>query len=184
MCETKRHYAVSKKAELFGLFDEGKRPCDIADAPVTRKSLYQYFGQWRRERGIRGRQTGFAINKFSRKAYLEAKENERRKQERKELAKLVMDWQAILQALKSWDGSPEHTDQRIYLPGSRNYRWLRHVLRLKTDQLGKWAYMAREENLNLYGRWVEVSRKAQDITDFKRLCREQGVGYPSELGSY
>ena len=34
------------------------------------------------ERGLQGRQTGFAIKKFNRKAYLEAKENERRKKEK------------------------------------------------------------------------------------------------------
>lgn len=49
MSEAKRHYAISKKAQLFGLFDEGKRPSDIADAPVTRKTLYIYFREWREE---------------------------------------------------------------------------------------------------------------------------------------
>ena len=181
MSETKRHYAISKKAELFRFFDQGNRPLDIADAPVTRKTLYQYFREWRRERAIEGKQTGFAIKKFNRKAYLEAKENGRRKKERESITKLVMDWQVILEALKGWDGDLEHTGQRIYLPGSRDYRWLRYVLRLKRDLRGKSLYMTREENLTLYQKWVELGGKAQDRTDFKKLCRDEGVGLPSEL---
>ena len=181
MSETKRHYAVGKKAQLFGLFDEGKRPSDIANAPVTRKTLYQYFSEWRKERTIEGKQTGFAVKKFNRRAYLEAKENERRKKEKESLTKLVTDWEVILNALKGWDGDLEHTGQRIFLPGSRDYRWLRHVLRLERDPRGKSLYMTREENLTLYEKWVELGRKAQDKADFKRLCREEGVGFPSEI---
>ncbi|MBA7711581.1 hypothetical protein ES703_120547 [subsurface metagenome] len=124
MSETKRHYAISKKAQLFGLFDEGKRPSDIANAPVTRKTLYLYFREWREERGVAGKKTGFAVKKFNRRAYLEAKENERRKKEKGTISRLVTDWEAVLEALKGWDGDLEHTGQRIYLPGSRDYRWL------------------------------------------------------------
>jgi len=181
MSETKRHYAVGKKAQLFGLFDEGKRPSDIADAPVTRKTLYLYFREWREERGIKGKKTGFAVKKFNRRAYLEAKENERRKKEKESLTRLVTDWEVILNALKGWDGDLEHTGQRIYLPGSRDYRWLRHVLRLKRYPRGQSLYMTREENLTLFGKWVEIGRKAQDKADFNRLCREEGVGFPSEI---
>ena len=183
MSETKRHYAIRKKAKLFRLFDEGNRPSDIGDAPVTRKTLYQYFREWRNERAIEGKQTGFAIKKFNRKAYLEAKENERRKKERESITRLVMDWEVILKALKGWDGDLEHTGQRIYLPGSRNYRWLRYVLRLKRDPREKSLYMTREENLTLYEKWVELGRKAQDKADFKRLCREEGVGFPSDINA-
>jgi len=181
MSETKRHYAVGKKAQLFGLFDEGKRPSDIADAPVTRKSLYQYFREWRKERGVVGKKTGFAVKKFDTKAYLAAKENERRKKEKETITRFVTDWEVILKALKEWDGDLEHTGQRIYLPGSRDYRWLRHVLRRKRDPRGRSLYMTKEENLALFERWVECGRKAQDKADFKRLCREEGVGLPSEI---
>jgi hypothetical protein len=181
MSEAKTHYAVGKKAKLFQLFDEGKRPSDIVDASVTRKTLYQYFCEWRRERRIQGKKTGFAIKKFDRKAYLEAEEEERRREQKERTVKLVMDWEAILEALERWDGDLEHTSQRIYLPGSRAYRWLRHVLRLKRDQTGKSIYMTREENLFLYQKWVELGKKAQDKADFERLCREQGVGLPSEI---
>jgi len=181
MSTTKRHYAIGKKAKLFMLFNEGKRPSDIDHAPVTRKTLYQYFSEWRRERGIDAKKTGFAIKKFSRKAYLEAKEEERATKEREGITKLVKDWEATLEALKRWDGNLEHTGERIYLPGSRNYRWLRHVLRLKRDQRGKSFYATREENLILYQCWVELGKKAQDKADFKRLCREHGVGLPSEV---
>ena len=181
MPEVKSHYAIRKKAQLFRLFDEGKRPSDIGNAPVTRKTLYQYYGEWRRERGVAGKQTGFAIKKFSRRAYLEAKENDRRKKERETIARFVMDWEVILKALKGWDGDLEHTGQRIYLPGSRDYRWLRHVLRLKRDARGKSRYMTREENLTLFQKWAELGKKAQDKDDFKRLCREEGIGLPSEI---
>jgi hypothetical protein len=181
MSAAKRHYAIRKKVQLFGLFDQGKRPSDIADAPVTRKTLYQYYGEWRKERGVAGRQTGFAIKKFSRRAYLEAKENERRKKEKETIARLVMGWEAILEALKGWDGDLEHTSERIYLPGSRNYRWLRHALRMKRDAQGRSVFMTREENLTLHEKWVECGRKAQDKADFKRFCREEGVGLPAEI---
>lgn len=176
MSAAKRHYAIRKKAQLFGLFNQGKRPSDIADAPVTRKTLYQYFGEWRRERGVAGKKTGFAVKKFSRKAYLEAKEKEI-------ITRFVMDWEVILKALKEWDGDLEHTGQRIYLPGSRDYRWLRHVLRLKRDARGISLYMTREENLTLYEKWVECGRKARDVADFRRLCREAGVGLPAEINA-
>ena len=181
MSETKRHYAVRKKAKLFRLFDEGKRPSDIGDASVTRKTLYQYFREWRKERGIAGKETGFAIKKFNRRVYRQGKENERRKKERESIARLVVDWEVILNALKGWDGNLEHTDQRIFLPGSRDYRWLRHVLRLKGDPRREGLYMTREENLTLYEKWVELGRKAHDKADFKRLCHEEGVGFPSEI---
>jgi len=177
----KRHYAVRKKVGLFRLFDEGNRPSDIDDPPVTRKTLYQYFREWRKERGIAGRETGFAIKKFDRRAYREGKENERRKKERESVTRLVMDWEVILNALKGWDGDLEHTGQRIFLPGSRDYSWFRHVLRLKRDPRGQSLYLTREENLTLYGKWVELGRKAHDKADFKRLCHEEGVGFPSEI---
>ena len=154
---------------------------DIADSSVSRKTLYQYFCEWRREKAIAGKQTGFAIKKFDRKEYLQAKERDKQRKEREIILKFVMDWESILNALKMWDGDLEHTAQRIYLPGSRGYRWLRHVLRLRKDPLGKSLYMTREENLTLYQKWVELGGKAQDRTDFKKLCRNEGVGLPSEL---
>lgn len=181
MSKAKRHYAIRKKAQLFGLFDGGKRPSDIADALVTRKTLYQYFSEWRRERGIKGKPTGFAIQKFNRRAHLEAKEEERRREEKGTIIRLVMDWEVILKALKEWDGDLEHMGQKIYLPGSRDYRWLRHVLRMKRDLQGRTVFMTREENLTLHEKWVKCGKKAQDNADFKRLCREEGVGLPSEI---
>ena len=181
MSDIKRHYAIGKKVKLFQLFDEGKRPTDIADAPVTRKTLFQYFSEWRREKSVEGKKTGFAIKKFNRRAHREAKEEEKRKKEKESITRLVMDWEVILKALKEWDGNLEHTGQRIYLPASRDYRWLRHVLRLRRDKRGKIAYMTREENLTLYGKWAELGRKAQGKADFKRLCHEEGVGFPPEV---
>ena len=103
--------------------------------------------------------------------------------ELKVIANLVMDWEAILHALKAWDGDLENTGgQRVYLPGKRSYAWLRHLLRLKKEpSTGRHVYMTREENLTLYEKWVELGRKAQDKADFKRLCREETVGLPSEI---
>ena len=92
-----------------------------------------------------------------------------------------MDWEAILKALKEWDGDLEHAGQRVHLPGSRDYRWLKSVLRTKRDARGISLYMTREKNLTLYEKWVECGKKAQDNADFKRLCREEGVGVPSEI---
>lgn len=181
MSETRRHYAIGKKAHLFQLFDAGNRPSDIVDTAVTRKTLYQYFREWRKERGIKGKKTGFAIKKFDRKLYLEAREEERRSEEGEGIAKLVMDWQAILEALERWDGDLEHTGEKIYLPGSRRYRWLRHVLRLKRDQRGKTIYMTREENVFLYKKWVKIGKRAQDKADFKRACHQEEVGFPPEV---
>ena len=178
MSETKRHYAIRKKVKLFQLFDEGKRPADIADAPVTRKTLYQYFREWRRERSIEGKKTGFAVKKFDRRLHLETERAERLKKEKEGITRLVMDWDVILKALKGWDGDLEHAAQRIYLPGSQKYRWLRHVLRQKRDPRGKSLYMTREENLTLHEKWVEIGRKAQDKADFKRLCYEDRIGFP------
>ncbi|MCK4368741.1 MAG: hypothetical protein KAV68_03620 [Dehalococcoidales bacterium] len=133
------------------------------------------------ERGIAGKKTGFAIKKFNSKAYLEAKENDRRKKEREIITKFVMDWEAILKALKEWDGDLEHAGQRVYLPGSRDHRWLKSVLRTKRDARGISLYITREENLTLYEKWAECGKKAQDNADFKRLCREEGVGVLSEI---
>ena len=184
VCETMsimRHYAIRKKSQIFQLFDQGKRPSDIGDASVTRKTLYQYFGEWRKEKGIPAKRTGFALKKFDRKEYLQARERDKQRKERETVLKFVMDWESILDALKMWDGNFEHTGVRIYLRGSRSFRWLRHVLRLRKDPLGKSLYMTREENLALYQKWVELGGKAQDRTDFKKLCRNEGVGLPSEL---
>ena len=93
-----------------------------------------------------------------------------------------MDWEVILKTLKVWDGNLENTGQRIYLPSSQNYKWFRHVLRLKRDKRGKLVYMEREENLTLHEKWMELGRKAQDKADFKRLCHEEGIGFPPEVG--
>lgn len=120
-------------------------------------------------------------NLLDRKAYLNAKEGERRSKQREGIVRLVMDWEAILEALERWDEDLEHTGERIYLPRTRNYRWLKYVLRLKRNQRGKSIYMTREENLSLYQKWVELGKKAQDKADFKRLCHDEGVGFPSEV---
>ncbi|MBA7592100.1 hypothetical protein ES708_34277 [subsurface metagenome] len=117
---------------------------------MTRKTLYQYFCEWRSERSIEGKKTGFAVKKFDRRLHLETERVERLKKEKESITRLVMDWEVVLKALKGWDGDLEHAVQRIYLPGSQKYRWLRHVLRLKRDPRGKSLYMAKEENLALY----------------------------------
>jgi len=181
MCAIKTHYAIAKKAKAFRRFDEGKRPLDIDDVPVTRRTLYQYYGEWRRERGIAGKRTGFALTKFDRKAYLEARERERRRREKRRLGRLVMDWEVILEALGEWDGDLRHIGPKVYLPGSERYRWLNHMLRRKKDQHGKSIDMTREENLRLYAKWVQLGKKAQGVADFKRLCDKEGIPVPAEI---
>lgn len=120
-------------------------------------------------------------NLLARKAYLNAKEGERRSKQREGIVRLVMDWEDILEALERWDGDLEHTGEKIYLPGSRRYRWLRHVLRLKRDQRGKTIYMTREENVFLYKKWVKIGKRARDKADFKRACHQEEVGFPPEV---
>jgi len=71
--EPKRHYAVCHKWKLFKRFDKGLRPSDMANSPVKRETLYAYFSEWRRERGLPGKKIGFALRPFDRIAYDEAR---------------------------------------------------------------------------------------------------------------
>jgi hypothetical protein len=176
----KRHYAIGKKAKLFKRFDAGDRPSDVDDASVTRKTLYQYFGEWRKERGIPGRRTGFAIKRFNRKAYLKAKEKERRSKQREGILRLVSDWEGILEALEKWDGDFNGASGKIYLRGHRDYKWFKRVLGQKRER-GIIVPMTKEENLFLYGKWLEIGNKARDKAHFERLCHKEGVLPPSGL---
>lgn len=180
MCAIKRHYAIARKSKAFQRFDEGKRPLDIDDVPITRRTLYQYYGEWRRERGIAGKRTGFALRKFNMRARIRAEERERRKREKETISTWVMDWEVILEALTKWDGVLEHSSLRgrLYLPGSNGHPWLRHKLLTNKDRSAGIRFLTREDNLHFYGKWAELGRKAKDIADFKRLCDEDGIGTP------
>lgn len=125
--------------------------------------------------------TGFAVRKFDRKAHFEKREGETQRREMDSLGRLVMDWEAILNAVEEWDGDLEHTASRVYLPGSRDYKWLRHCLRIKKEP-GRVNYITRKENLSLYRTWVEAGRQARNLEDFKRYCLRTGDGLPAEIG--
>lgn len=124
--------------------------------------------------------TGFAVKKFDRKAYFQKREGETQQREMDSLGRLVKDWEAILNAVEEWDGDLENTAVTVYLPGSRDRKWLRHCLRIKKEP-GIVAYMTRKENLSLYRTWVEVGRQALNLDDFKRGCLRAGVGLPAEI---
>jgi len=127
------------------------------------------------------------IEELKQKLAESKQEIEELKQKLKEsymIANLVMDWEAILQALKAWDGDLENTGQRVYLPGQKSHAWLKHLLRLKEEpSTRRHIFMTREENLSLYQKWVEIGRKAQTKADFRKLCQEETVGPPSEIGN-
>jgi hypothetical protein len=173
-----RRYAICRKVKLFKLFDQGKRPSDLPRSPVSRKTLYQYYGEWRKERGIEGRKTGFAIKVFDRKAYLAQNREKQRQKSQQKLMTLVTSWEATLAALKDWDGESE---KKVYIPGKGYYR-LGNLLRLKVgSKPGTYARMTREENIAVFEKWVKLGKEATDLAVFEELCRRHKAGYPSEI---
>ena len=38
------------KQDAFAAFDEGKKPSDLKDKGLSNKSLYNYFGLWKKDR--------------------------------------------------------------------------------------------------------------------------------------
>jgi len=190
------HYAVSKKAKLFKLFDAGKRPSDVAEAPVSRRTLYQYYREWRLERKVSGKHTGFAIKKFDRRAQLKAIADQKRKAiedqrraaeaqkriaeiqkraaEKEALTNLVRDWEALAEGFRKWDESRIETG-RVYLPGSGNSAFLKHRQLLRP---GINTPLSKEENALLFRRWAELGKAAQNIEDFKILCCEHRISLP------
>jgi len=187
-----RHYAVRNKAKLFGLFDQGKRPSDIEDVPVTRRTLYQYYWEWRRERGIEGKKTGFAVKPFDRKTYLEAKKEEEAKREKERLVRWVKDYEIVLNQLRQWTEDlreKEVMTPRIYLPIKREYRWLSHLLRYKSSEMGsskRWKDRLPIilRNISWLEEWIEMARKASSLSEFKELCTRETGGYPPEVENY
>jgi hypothetical protein len=175
-------YAICRKAKIFKLFDEGKRPADIAEVPVTRKTLYQYYYEWRREKNLPGRQTGFAIKKFDRKAYLSQKKEEELRKEKEGVMKFASRWEVIAAAMKNWDGE---SPQKINIPGV-GYRWLSKLLKYK---VGTPSPVTKEEiiaakvtTVALLEKWVELAKRAANLTEFRELCKNEAVGSPAEIG--
>ena len=192
------HYAGSRKAKLFKLFDDGKRPADIDKAPVSRQVLFQYYGEWRTEHGIPGKLTGFALKKFDRGAAIKAKQEEKRARERRHLAavkaleeekrvreqtrllQLARDWEALAVGFKRWDENREETE-KVYLPGSGSVTWLRQRLLQKSPRD---KFLTKEENARMFQAWAELARLAHDKKDFERLCRERKLGLPPILEGF
>lgn len=194
MCYTmsKRHYAVRNKARVFALFDRGKRPSDIRTAPVSRRTLYQYYWEWRMENGIEGKKTGFAVKPFDTKAYLKAKKAEQQKREREPLVRWIKDYEIVLRALKQWAEAlkkGEAAVPKVYLPIEKRERWLNQLLSYNAGEMG--SDKGWRDRLPMIGRnigwleqWIEAARRAADLTEFNELCIESGVGYPSEIDHY
>jgi len=195
----KRHYAVRNKAKLFELFDQGKCPSDIADAPVSRKTLYQYYCEWRKERGIEGKKTGFAVRPFDRKAYLKAKREEELRKEPEELERgkerlmrWIRDYEIVLSELKRWAedlGEREAEPPKVYLPVRSEYRWLSSLLRYKRGEPGSFkGWKDRlpiiERNIAWLERWIKMASKALSLSEFKELCTREKTGFPPEVEDY
>ncbi len=192
----RRHYAVRNKAKLFQLFDEGKRTSDIPDAPVSRRTLYQYYWEWRREKGIEGKKTGFAVKPFNRKAYLEAKKGKKLREETEEpksgkerLSRWVRDYEIVLSVLKQWAEDLREKDAmppRVYLPVKGEYCWLNHLLRYERGEMGSikgWrdGLPIILRNITLLEKWIETANKASSLSEFKGLCVATTNGYPPEV---
>jgi len=195
----KRHYAVRNKAKLFKLFDQGKRPSDIADAPVSRRTLYQYYCEWRKERGIEGKKTGFAVKSFDRKAYLNAKkeeklgkEREKLRREKERLMRWIRDYKIVLNELKRWAvdlREREVEPSKVYLPVKREYRWLSILLRYKRGEPGLlkgWRERLTiiERNIAWLEKWIKIANKARSLSEFKKVCAKETGGYPPEVEDY
>lgn len=188
----RRHYAIRNKAKLFELFDQGKRPSDIPDAPVSRRTLYQYYWEWRKEKGIAGKKTGFAVRPFDRKTYLEAKKREEVKREKERLMRWVKDYDTVLSGLRQWAEDlreKEVTPPRVYLPIRREYRWLNHLLRYDRGELGAlkgWRDRLPTilRNITQLEKWIEIAGKASSLSEFKELCARETGGYPPEVENY
>lgn len=195
----KRHYAVRNKAKLFELFDQGKRPSNMADAPVSRKTLYQYYWEWRKERGIEGKKTGFAVKPFDRKAYLNAKKEEKLGKEREELQRgkerlmrWIRDYEIVLSKLKRWAEDLREREvepSKVYLPVKREYRWLNSLLRYKKGEPGPlkgWRDRLSiiERNIAWLEEWIKMANKASSLSEFKELCVSETGGYPPEVKDY
>jgi hypothetical protein len=187
-----RHYAVRNKVKLFGLFDQGKRPSDIADAPVSRRTLYQYYWEWRREKGIEGKKTGFAVKSFNRKTYLKTRKGKELKGEKERLMRWVKDYEIVLSGLRQWAqdlSEKEATSPRAYLPVKREYVWLSQLLRYRKGEPGPFVRWRDRlpiilRNIAWLEKWVELARKASGLSGFKELCTSETGGYPHEVENY
>jgi hypothetical protein len=193
MIELRTHYAVRNKAKLFLIFDQGQRPSDIAESPVTRRTLYQYYWEWRKERGIEGKKTGFAIRPFDRAAYCEAKKQEETARERQHLTRWLTDYEIVLTALRQWvkklrqgeEADPPH----VYLPVRRNYFWINHLLRYRSGEPGPLkGWLAKlpiyERNLAWFEEWVKIGKQASSLTEFRNRCTEEVGVRPPEVETY
>ena len=127
---------------------------------------------------------------FDRKEFLADKENEKRSAELKreeerqrmeleELNRNILDWEAMAEALKRWDG--QRPGPSIYLPGSDDYILLANHLRERELSDGTIRTMSKEENLDLFKKWIEAGKKSTSVRDFISRCDKDGVGVPPEL---
>jgi hypothetical protein len=188
-----RHYAIRHKIKVFRLFDKGKRPSDISYSALNRITLYQYYREWRKENGIEGKKSGFAIKPFDRKAYLEAEKAEKFKKEKEHLVRWVRDYELVLSAFKKFTGDLKNKDTdsapMIYLPVKKDYIWLNHLLRYNEGEPGQFnGWRNRlpiiQRNIKWLEKWIDNARKASSISEFRALCEHQAIWYPSEIENY
>jgi hypothetical protein len=185
----RKHFAIKSKARIFRYFDRGKKPADIAENSLRRSTLYQYYAEWRRENGIPGKATGFALRPFVRKSF-GAVERHHVKQakttrdsgtkvpsspdvsgERENLDNFILDCHAIIAALKHPKAGS------FYLPGSKKECYLADILRIKERESGKPAFLTYDRYIELFSRWVIIARNASNKADFYRISAADGIGY-------
>lgn len=186
----RKHYAIKIKARIFRYFDDGKRPSDIDEESLTRKTLYQYYAEWRRENGIKGKATGFALKPFIRRTtsnrqkqssntgestsqqhIVAREENQDISSERKILDDFILDCITIIDALKN------QRPGLLFLAGSKNKRYLTDILRIKERGSEKMLFLTFDQYFELFSRWIDIARKAKDREEFYRICVTEGIIY-------
>jgi hypothetical protein len=180
------HYAIKNKVKVFQLFDEGKRPADIDFPAVSRNTLYQYYAEWRREKGLAGKKTGFAVKKFIKKSApaVAQKPSDRNStlvsgtlvhditgRDRTNLDSFILDCITILDALR------RPRQGALYLPGSKSERFLSDLLRMKERNGEKIAFLTIQQYIQIFTSWMDIAKRAGDKDEFYRLSAAAGINY-------
>jgi len=181
------HYIIKNKIKIFHLFDEGKRPADIDGFSVSRTTLYQYYAEWRREKGLAGKRTGFAVKKYVHNIKSEKQTeitpqkdstlvrndavSENKKSDRTNLDSFILDCITIIDALK------KPRPGAVYLPGSKTERFLADILKIKERGTDKIAFLTMQQYIDLFDKWMSIAREANSRDDFKRISENTGIKY-------
>ena len=180
--KVRKHLAIKKKIKIFLEFDKGKRPSDIEDTFLTRSTLYQYYAEWRREKGVAGKATGFALKRYPRNKVaagptivnaskdISLTVNQTTK-DRENLDKFILDCGVIIDALKHPKAGT------LFLPGSKTERYLADILRIKEKESGKPVFFTYDRYIQLFSMWIEIAKSAADREDFYRICAREALDY-------